>query len=118
MKRLPTKTIDTNRILAPLRESGFRRLAVGKGISGLGDWLMVAALVGWVYGRSHSTAAVAALMIVRLLPPILGGGLASTIADRFARKTLLVGSEDEAARAAAVLEAQGYGVVVSPVLDE
>jgi hypothetical protein len=32
--------------------------------------------------------------------------------------TLLVGGEDEAARAAAILEAQGYPVVTSPVLDE
>jgi len=31
---------------------------------------------------------------------------------------VLVGGEDEAARAADVLEAQGYQVVISPVLDE
>ncbi len=101
MRQKPTKTIDTKRILAPLRAPGFRRLAVGKGISSLGDWLMVAALVGWVYSRSHSTGAVAALMVVRLLPPILGGGLASSIADRISRKTLLVGSELVAAVAVA-----------------
>jgi len=38
--------------------------------------------------------------------------------ERGGTLTLLVGGEDEAARAAAVLEAQGYHVVVSPVLDE
>jgi prephenate dehydrogenase len=38
--------------------------------------------------------------------------------DRGGTLTLLVGGVDEAARAAALLEAQGYGVVVSPVLDE
>jgi hypothetical protein len=32
--------------------------------------------------------------------------------------TLLVGGEDEGERAAAILEAQGYHVVVSPVLGE
>ena len=32
--------------------------------------------------------------------------------------TLLVTGEDEAQRAAALLEAQGYGVVVSAVLEE
>jgi prephenate dehydrogenase len=31
--------------------------------------------------------------------------------------TILVGGEDEATRAAALLEAQGYGVVISPVLE-
>src|SRR5690348_6500270 len=38
--------------------------------------------------------------------------------DRGGTLTLLVGGADEAARAAALLEAQGYGVVVSPVLRE
>jgi prephenate dehydrogenase len=38
--------------------------------------------------------------------------------DRGGTLTLLVGGEEEAARAAALLEAQGYGVVVSPVLSE
>jgi prephenate dehydrogenase len=38
--------------------------------------------------------------------------------ERGGTLTLLVGGEDEAARAAGVLEAQGYQVVVSPVLDE
>jgi prephenate dehydrogenase len=38
--------------------------------------------------------------------------------DRGGTLTLLVSGEAEAARAAALLEAQGYGVVVSPVLSE
>src|SRR5919197_6388011 len=38
--------------------------------------------------------------------------------ERGGTLTLLVGGEDEAARAAGVLEAQGYHVVVAPVLDE
>jgi len=38
--------------------------------------------------------------------------------ERGGTLTLLVGGEDEAARAAGVLEAQGYHVVVSPVLGE
>src|SRR5437763_11198021 len=38
--------------------------------------------------------------------------------ERGGTLTLLVGGEDEAARAAGVLEAQGYNVVVSPVLAE
>ena len=36
--------------------------------------------------------------------------------DRGGTLTLLVGSEEQAQRAASLLEAQGYGVVVSPVL--
>ena len=38
--------------------------------------------------------------------------------DRGGTLTLLVGGEAEATRAAALLEAQGYGVVVSPVISE
>ena len=38
--------------------------------------------------------------------------------DRGGTLSILVGGEDEAARAAALLEAQGYGVVVAPVLDQ
>jgi prephenate dehydrogenase len=38
--------------------------------------------------------------------------------ERGGTLTLLVGGEEEAARAAGVLEAQGYHVVVSPVIDE
>jgi prephenate dehydrogenase len=38
--------------------------------------------------------------------------------ERGGTLTLLVAGEDEAARAAAILEAQGYPVVTSPVLDE
>jgi len=38
--------------------------------------------------------------------------------ERGGTLTLLVGGEDEAARAATILEAQGYPVVTSPVLDE
>jgi prephenate dehydrogenase len=38
--------------------------------------------------------------------------------ERGGTLTVLVAGEDEAARAAGVLEAQGYHVVVSPVIDE
>jgi prephenate dehydrogenase len=38
--------------------------------------------------------------------------------ERGGTLTLLVGGEDAARRAAALLESQGYGVVVSPVLGE
>ena len=38
--------------------------------------------------------------------------------DRGGTLTVVVAGEDEAERAAALLEAQGYGVVVAPVIDE
>ena len=82
-----------SRLVEPLREPSFRRLAVGRSISVLGDWLLVAGLVGWVYGRTGSTGQVALLMIVRLLPPVAGGALAGSLADRLPRQRLLVAAE-------------------------
>ena len=81
------------RLRRPLRSPSFRRLVVGKSISYLGDWLMVAVLVGWVYQSTSSVAAVALLMAIRLVPPIVGGGLAASIVDRLPRQRVLVWSE-------------------------
>ena len=81
------------RLRRPLRSPSFRRLVVGKSISYLGDWLMVAVLVGWVYQSTSSVAQVALLMAVRLVPPIVGGSLAASIVDRLPRQRVLVWSE-------------------------
>jgi 3-hydroxyisobutyrate dehydrogenase-like beta-hydroxyacid dehydrogenase len=43
--------------------------------------------------------------------------LAADTPKRGGTLTLLVGGEDEAERAAKILEAQGYHVVISPVLE-
>jgi predicted MFS family arabinose efflux permease len=81
------------RLRRPLRSPSFRRLALGKSISYFGDWLMVAVLVGWVYESTSSVAAVALLMVIRLVPPIVGGGIAASIVDRLPRQRVLVWSE-------------------------
>src|SRR5438128_5005595 len=81
------------RLERPLRSSSFRRLALGKSISYLGDWLMVAVLVGWVYESTSSVAQVALLMAIRLVPPIVGGGVAASLVDRLPRLKVLVWSE-------------------------
>jgi MFS family permease len=88
------------RLLRPLRAGAFRRLAAGKLISHLGDWLTLAALVGWIYEQTGSTGHVALLLLVRLAPPILGGGLAAALVDRLPKERLLVWIE--VARGAAV----------------
>jgi MFS family permease len=81
------------RLERPLRSPSFRRLALGKSISYLGDWLMVAVLVGWVYQSTSSVAQVALLMAIRLVPPIVGGGLAASLVDRLPRRSVLLWSE-------------------------
>src|SRR5256884_7294889 len=81
------------RLRRPLRSPSFRALALGKSISYLGDWLMVAVLVGWVYESTSSVAQVATLMAIRLLPPIVGGGLAASLVDPLPRRPVLPWSE-------------------------
>jgi len=86
-------TLDLRRLREPLRSPQFRKVAAARGISFLGDWLTIAAVVGWVYRGTHSTGAVVMVMLVRLAPPILGGGLAGVVVDRLPRRGLLVGLE-------------------------
>jgi MFS family permease len=97
------------RLVAPLRSSAFRNLALGKSVSYLGDWLMVAVLVGWVYQSSASITQVALLLVIRLAPPIVGGGVAASLVDRLPRLRVLVWSE---LACAATIAGAIVGVVV------
>ena len=54
---------------------------------------MVAVLVGWVYESSDSLAKVALLLVIRMAPPIVGGGVAASVVDRLPRLKVLVWSE-------------------------
>jgi len=78
------------RLLEPLRRRPVRRLLAGNLVSKTGDWLTVGALMGWVYQETASTGSVALLMLVRLAPPILGGGAAAAVVDRVRQDRLLV----------------------------
>jgi hypothetical protein len=84
-----SRTLDPKRLLAPLQVGSYRLLLSGRLVSHLGDWLTLAALVGWIYERTGSTANVALLMLVRLGPPILGSGAASVVVDRLPKGRLL-----------------------------
>src|SRR5437868_15381842 len=88
----------TSRLGGPLGSPSFRRLVAGKAVSYFGDWLVLAGLVGWIYHVTSSTGAVAALMVVRLVPPVLGGGVAAALLDRVPReRALLLGQAASAA---------------------
>src|SRR5919197_973989 len=75
------RPLDARRLLRPFGVRSFRLLAVGKLVSTAGDWLTVSALIGWIYESTGSTTEVAAVLLVRLAPPILGGGLAAFVVD-------------------------------------
>jgi Major Facilitator Superfamily len=87
------RALDPRRLIAPLRVAPYRLLLCGRLVSYFGDWLTIAALVGWIYERTGSTASVAILMLVRLGPPILGGGVAGIVVDRLPKARLVAGVE-------------------------
>ncbi len=91
VQALPAAADTTaGRLLGPLRRREMRRLLAGSLVSKTGDWLTVGALMGWIFQETGSTGSVALLMLVRLAPPILGGGAAAALVDGVRRERLLV----------------------------
>lgn len=83
------RVLDWGRLVQPFRTTSYRRLALGRLISSFGDWVTLVTLVGWLYESTGSTRDVAALLLIRFAPPILGGGLAAMIVDRTPKQRLL-----------------------------
>jgi predicted MFS family arabinose efflux permease len=109
------RVLDPARLLQPLRSDLYRRLLAGKLVSFLGDWLTLAAVVGWVYEGTRSTGTVALVMLARLAPPILGGGVAGVVVDRLPKGRLLVWIE--AARGVVVVVALvGVATAIVPLV--
>jgi MFS family permease len=68
----------------------FRALWYGQGLSLLGDQLAQVALAVLVYERTRSPLATAAVYALTYLPSIAGGPLLAGLADRFARRGVMV----------------------------
>ena len=68
----------------------FRRLWVGQSVSSIGDWLATFALLALVWNRSRSAAAVAGLLVLRIIPSAFSGTLATWISDRWDRKKIMI----------------------------
>jgi Na+/melibiose symporter-like transporter len=81
--------LSMRRLVTPLRTTAYRRMLAGHLVSQVGDWLTIAALVGWIYKTTGSTVQVAVLLLIRVAPPILGGGLAAFVVDRLPKQHLL-----------------------------
>src|SRR5207248_1062921 len=62
-----------------IRHSGFRRLLVGQGISGIGDWMGTVALMALVLDLSGSSTAVAVILVLRLANGLVLGSSYGTI---------------------------------------
>lgn len=68
----------------------FRALWYAQGLSLLGDQLAQVALAVLVYDRTKSALATAAVYALTYLPSILGGPLLAGLADRFARRGVML----------------------------
>ena len=84
-----------------LRETGFRRLAVGQTVSGLGDWMATIALMVLVLELSGSSAAVGAVLVLRLSPALLAGPLVARVVRHWDRRSTMLAMD--AVRAGIVL---------------
>jgi MFS family permease len=82
------RVLRAYRAVLAIREA---RILIGaSAASQVGDWLYNAALLGYVFGATHSAAWVGAATIARLLPYVLLGPIGGAIADRHPRRTVLV----------------------------
>ncbi|PZG29416.1 MFS transporter [Spongiactinospora gelatinilytica] len=68
----------------------FRALWYAQGLSLLGDQFAQVALAVLVYNRTQSALATAAVYALTYLPPILGGPLLAGLADRYARRGVMI----------------------------
>src|SRR5437588_10888067 len=75
---------------ALLRATGFRRLLIGQGVSGLGDWVATLALIALASDLTNSQTAVAVVLVIRLVPPIFAAPIGGVLADRMDRRTMMV----------------------------
>jgi dTMP kinase len=69
----------------------FSKLWVAQTISGVGDWLVVGLLIPLVTQISNgSSMAVAGIMIAKIIPSLLLGGVLGVLVDRFDRRKLMI----------------------------
>jgi len=71
----------------------FRLLWFGQIVSQLGDWFNVVALVALLFELTGSATAVAALMVMQMLPVALVGPVAGVIVDRFDRRRIMIAAD-------------------------
>ena len=71
----------------------FRRLLIGQGISGLGDWMATFALMALAWEVTSSTSAVGGILTLRLLPAALGGTVAARVSLRWDRRRTMLATD-------------------------
>ncbi len=95
---------------SPLAAYGFRRLLIGQSVSSLGDWVATLAFIAAAFALTRGDqTAIAAVLLLRLVPPIFAAPLGGVVADRFSRRTIMVASD--LVRAALILLVPFVGIV-------
>lgn len=77
-----------------LRAAGYRRLFIGQSVSSLGDWVATLAFIAAAFALTDGDqAAVAIVLVLRLVPPIFAAPVGGVVADRLSRRTIMVSSD-------------------------
>jgi dTMP kinase len=88
---VPAEKSSTGGFREVLSSKGFRRLLAGQAASGLGDWV---ATLAFIVAADELTGgnqtAVAAVLVLRLVPPIFAAPVGGVVADRVYRRTIMV----------------------------
>lgn len=73
-----------------LRHRGFRLLLMGQGISAFGDWMGTIGFMALSYAITDSAVAVGVVLVLRLLPAMVAGPLATRLVARFDRRRTMM----------------------------
>src|SRR5262245_66634372 len=77
-----------------LSARGFQRLLIGQSVSSLGDWVATLAFIAAAFALTNGDqAAVAVVLVLRLVPPIFAAPLGGVVADRRSPPTVLVAAD-------------------------
>jgi dTMP kinase len=89
---------------------GFRRLLIGQSVSSLGDWVATLAFIAAAFALTNGDqAAIAVVLVLRLVPPIFAAPLGGVLADRVSRRTIMVAAD--LVRAVLILLVPFMGIV-------
>lgn len=73
-----------------LRHRGFRLLLIGQGVSAFGDWMGTIGFMALSYAITDSAVAVGVVLVLRLLPAMVAGPLATRLVARFDRRRTMM----------------------------
>ena len=86
-----------------LRHRGFRLLLVGQSVSAFGDWMATIGFMALSLAITGSAVAVGVVLVLRLLPAMVAGPLATRLVARFDRRRTMMAMDGFRALVAALV---------------